>query len=138
MTHSDEAIAAYPGLPEAMSDEHSDHQTKTLRTAFDAGRASVQAQQYAATRKQIAQWIIRDMGSTRQLDEYIDEVQAEFLSRADALLASTGPLLDAGEVWDASMKAELFRLSKRIQPDGMIDQHELMRPVANPYREASI
>lgn len=66
-------------------------------------------------------------------------IAAEWVKSTYTLADSLLPLFAARERaaaekgWDDATHAELDRLAARVQPDGMIDQHELARPVTNPY-----
>ena len=88
--------------------------------------ASVQAQQYAATREALA-----DSLTAFLRNRWPDGTEVTFQHRtgalggeiADALLASTGPLLDAEEVWAEGHEAH--RINSRSTLAAQVD---------NPYR----
>jgi hypothetical protein len=99
VTVNDEPFTAdHPGYPIAMA-------------AFYRGRDSVQAPQYAATREALAEVMHKhyyvERSSAKEshcgCGEWVESVQRKPYTTwhqhiADALLVSTGPLLDAGEV----------------------------------------
>ena len=95
-THSPEAIAAYPDVYPEWPRYH--RVTLRERTAFDAGVAATHAQQYATTREALIA-VLLDEDNYERL-HYAGTFEDVFQPHkaADALLATTGPLLDAAEV----------------------------------------
>ena len=126
-THSPEAIAAYP-------EHHSPAlnycelcaQVERARTAFDAGVAATHAQQYATTREALAKALHNLDGGEAETWDMGEWVQAYWLTKADALLATPGPLLDAAEVWAEGVMA-------KSNSSSIFDRDVLAK---NPYREA--
>lgn len=97
--HSDEAIAAYPGHVDVIDRDTECgvcRETLAKRTAFDKGLAAAHAKQHAATREALAKALAMRQVAWGKRTIYLRMEEAYTI--ADALLALTGPLLDAGEV----------------------------------------
>lgn len=153
----DRAIAAHDAALVAATKAHPDAvECNNMRfdplrkiEQLEAELAATKAQQWAATREALAKALCKfDMqGKNRSLDEVVApgrELWMRYLDQADALLTSTGPLLDAGEVWDAAIKAAREFIEEQGYPitakrlDGTIPANSTVpypeNPPVNPYR----